>query len=55
MQNIYLYERLLKLDEQERAYQRQYAQQLRKAGVVDHSPRAWLAAVAALLAFLHFG
>jgi hypothetical protein len=55
VQNIYFYERLMELDEQERAHQRQHAQQLREAGHVDRAPRAWLTIVAALLTFLRLG
>ena len=55
MQSIYFYEYALGLAEQERARQRRHAQQLREAGITGHPPRAWLAIVAALLAFFRFG
>jgi len=55
VQNVYLYERLLKLDEQERARQQRHAQRLREAGIVDRSPHAWLVAIVALFASLRLG
>jgi len=55
VQNVYLYERLLKSVERERAYQQRHAQQLRAVGVADHTPRAWFTLVVALFAFLRLG